>query len=546
MSRRKKPQNQNKTPPQGDLHGSTPAPSPATETVSGESPVASASKFQTNKIQKWSKLVVAAVCCIVGVLVLTGVVDFGGKRSSKRVEQARKMLQINRPQMAVEALANEDSAEGHYLKAVALQALKKFDPAREQINEAVAIAPNDSKYQGYQLVLQLAAGKAGAIEELAQLYQMGKSSPGVALFATQAFTKQNPPDVRATIQAFDIGMTLIDETPEFMFSALHFAINSLQQPHGEGEQEAYQQKVATAERLIEKLEEVAPNDPALLKELLTWAVRGKLAKTSQHLMDRFSELQGDSPDITELRIMVDLMLGNHSAAIATAQQAVTDHPGESAFELMLADVVMKSPTAPDREKILSDLALKRPENPEFVAKLALYLAKTRRVSEAVTVINRAMATTKGQEQRAALLKLAVGIPLEADDPILSEQQVAKYKAEFHNPKIVDYFEGRVLFLKNDMAGAKARFEKVLADKQINNEPDRILAAECLIWQQRIQVWQIELAKRNSAAHAQKSQEPGTTPKIGPEPWKKSSNAVTKPAETESKKSVPIPMDMSKK
>lgn len=453
------------------------------------------------------------MCAIVGLLVIVMIVNRGGKSPSAKVEQARKMLQINRPRLAIEALAKEDSAEGHYLKAVALQAIGQHGAAREQITEALGIAPAETKYQGYDLVLKLSSGKQAAVDELIKMYEVGKSSPGIAFFATRAFMQRKPPEIRSALQAFGLAVTLIDDTPEFSFSALHFAIDGLQQEAAGGKEESLTEKVATAERMLEKIEQVAPKDVDLLKELLTWAIRGKLADSAQRLLARISELKPNSPEITELKVMVELMLKRPEAAISAAQQAISEHPGEPTLDLMLAEAAWQSTPSPEHEKILTDLVAKHPENPEFVAKLALYLTKSKRLKDAVAVVNQALSVTKGGEQRAALLKLAVGIPLEANEPVLAEQQVNRFKAEFHNSNIVDYFEGRVLFLKKDFPAAKLRFQKVLANQQISNESERMLASECLIWQQRILQLEFVNAKKAAATKAMDSTAPGAAKKV---------------------------------
>lgn len=86
---------------------------------------------------------------------------------------------------AIDALAREDSAEGHYLKAIALQSVGEHTPAREQIDESLAIAPEEVKYKGYQALLDLASHKQGAAQRLIDLYDLHSSSPAIAFFATR-------------------------------------------------------------------------------------------------------------------------------------------------------------------------------------------------------------------------------------------------------------------------------------------------------------------------------------------------------------------------
>jgi Flp pilus assembly protein TadD len=430
------------------------------------------------------KFHVVLSCAIVGLLAFFALVYRADRGSPPAIEQARKMLQINRPRIAIETLAKVDVAEACYLKAVAFNTTGQVEAARKQIAKAVELAPYDTKYQGFQLLLQLPDGKPETVSELIKLYDLGKSSPGIAFFATRAFSLRKPPDIRSTVQSFKLGLTLIDETPEFMFTTLQTAINSLLQPALPGTEEFRKEQIAEAERLIDKLERVAPKDVELLTELLSIAIRGKLAVSAQHLLSRLVELKAKSLEIAEFRIKIELMLGKPEAAVAVARQAITDHPGQSGLNLILAEAASQSKPSPEREKILAELIAQDPDNAELVTKFVSYLMKSKRVGDAVAVVNQALARMSPGKQRAQLLQLAVGLPLEAKDPLLSEQQVQRFRGEFHNPKMREYFDGRVLFLKNDFPGAKLRFQKV-CEPPISDAVDRILAAECSTWLQRI-------------------------------------------------------------
>jgi tetratricopeptide (TPR) repeat protein len=436
------------------------------------------------------------------------------------------MLQINRPRIAIETLAKFDVAEACYLKAVAFNATGQDEAARKQIAKAVELTPYDTKYQGFQLLLQLPDGKPETVAELIKLYDLGKSSPGIAFFATRAFSVRQPPDIRATVQSFKLGLTLIDETPEFMFTTLQTAINGLQQQVLPGTDEFRKEQIAEAGRLIDKLERVAPQDVELLKELLSIAIRGKLVVSAQHLLSRLVELKANSLEIAEYRIKIELMLGKPEAAVIVARQAITDHPGQSGLNLILAEAASQSKPSPEREKILAELIAQDPENPELVTKFVSYLMKSKRVGDAVAVVNQALARMSPGKQRAQLLQLAVGLPLEAKDPLLSEQQVQRFKGEFHNPKMREYFDGRVLFLKNDFPGAKLRFQKV-CEPPISDAVDRILAVECSNWLQRIA--QMEKNNAQPAATAPTAEKNGKAPDSN-----SSGTQTTAPAKSESK------------
>jgi tetratricopeptide (TPR) repeat protein len=487
MSRRRK------SLPPNPGQSSLPNADPASNSL--ESNQTAANRFS---VPQWGQGLAVLTCAIIGLLVLVGFLNRGSKRPSARVDQARRMLQINRPRLAIEALAKEESAEGHYLKAIALQSVGEAGAAREQIGDAIAIAPADPKYQGYDSVLKLTRGNTEVSDELIKTYELHPTSPGIAFFATRAFLHRQPPDSNAALQAFQQAVISIDQTPEFMFSALHFSVDSLQHTGTVIDKSVRDQLQTTAEGLLNQIEELAPQDIELLKELLTWAVQGKLVQSGKHLVQRITELQPDHPENTSLLVRVELMLGDPVAAMAAAQRALSEHPDDLALELLLADSVAQAPASPENEEILAGLLTKHPDNPEFLAKLTVYLTRSKRLPDAVALINRALITCKPGPQRDALLNLAIGVPLEAKHAGLAEQQLKRFNSEFQNPHLLDYLEGRVLFLKQDYAGAKKHFQKVISPLQIKSDADRRRASECLVWYQQVLKWELGKAQEQAA------------------------------------------------
>lgn len=387
-----------------------------------------------------------------------------------QVEVARKHLQLNRPQLAIEALAKEDSAEGHYLKAVALQAKGERVAAREQIDEALSISPEEVKYKAYQSLLDLAAHKPGAAQHLIELYDGHSSSPAIAFFATRAFVAQH--NLQGAVRSFKLGLTLVDEVPEFMFQALQHAVTTEQD--------------ADARQLLKKLEDAAPNDAEFLRELLNVAVKAKLVEPAQHLFQRVQKLTPEALDLPELQVKMELLLGRPEAALAAAHKALEAAPNQPELELLLAESLLRSDPKPERERELVALVAKHPDNPDFIARHANYLVKNKRLPDALNVLNKAIAQTKATAVKATLLNMVIRTPLEANAPGLAEQQLTMHQAKFSNPAVADYFMGRILFLKHDYAGALERFQKVVTSQgTAPSDAGRALAAECLVWQRRI-------------------------------------------------------------
>ncbi|MES2793876.1 MAG: hypothetical protein V4719_29960 [Planctomycetota bacterium] len=387
-----------------------------------------------------------------------------------QVEKARKHLQLNRPQLAIESLAKDDSAEGHYLKAVALQSVGEKAAARQQINESLSIAPEDVKYIAYQTLLDLSANKTGAAQRLIDLFDLHPSSPAIAFFATRAFIAKQ--DVKGALRSFKLGLTLVDEVPEFMFHALQHSITT--------------QQAAETKQLLKKLEQAAPADADFLRELLTVAIKGKLVEPAEHLYQRVQAVTPDAPDLADLGVKMELLLGRPEAALIAARKALEAAPNDPGLELLLAEALLRGEPKPERERELAAIAAKHSENPDYLARYANYLIRHKRLPEAVQVVNRAVSQTKAPAVRATLLNMAIRMPLDANDPNLAEQQLALHQAKFSNPVVGEYFMGRILFLKRDFAGSLDRFQKVVASQATeSSDGARALAAECLGWQRRI-------------------------------------------------------------
>lgn len=392
------------------------------------------------------------------------------KAPTAQVEKARRHLQLNRSRLAVEALVKEDSAEGHYLKAVALQTLGEKAAARDQIGEALSIEPEEPKYRGYEALLDLNAGKKEAAQKLIDLFDARPSSPALAFFATRAYVEKG--DIKGALRSFRLGLTLIDEAPEFMYQALQHAVVS--------------EQADIAKQLLVKLEQAAPKDADFLRDLLNVAVRAKLVEPAQHLMDQITVLTPEAPDLPELKIKMELLLDRPEVALATAHQTLQKAPDDTNIQILLAETLLRAEPKPEREQELAGLAAKHPENPHFLRRHVLYLAKAKRLPEGLKLINQAIAKAKAPTVRATLLNMAIRIPLEEGDAPLAEQQLNLHRSALSNPLVAEYFMGRILYLKRDYLGAVERFQKVIESPTVEeSEAGRLLRAECTSWQQQI-------------------------------------------------------------
>src|SRR5579871_4412581 len=158
------------------------------------------------------------------VLVCAFACGCGESQNRPLLEAARRNLQINRTQQAIDLLAKDSSAEGHYLKGVALYRLNLRNPAEEEIQAALKLKPKVAKYRGFELLLELANKNRTAIDQLIALYDENRSSGAISLFVTSAFTIKG--DAQRSLEAFDASLALASDAPEFMFELLKHAVGT--------------------------------------------------------------------------------------------------------------------------------------------------------------------------------------------------------------------------------------------------------------------------------------------------------------------------------
>jgi tetratricopeptide (TPR) repeat protein len=238
--------------------------------------------------------------------------------------------------------------------------------------------------------------------------------------------------------------------------------------------------------LLTKLENAAPEDSEFLRDLLDVAVKAKLADQAQHLLERVVKVTPNVPELPELRIKLDMLLQRNDAAIAGAREILKSDPNNATAQILLAEALVRSDPKPEHEKELADMAAKHPDNPNFLRRHVLYLAKVKRLPEGLASINQAIARSKLPVVKTTLLNMAVRIPLEEANADLAEQQLKLHQAALNNPFIVDYMTGRILFLRKDYVGAVEQFQKVIESPTVaETEPGRVLRAECQSWQQQI-------------------------------------------------------------
>ncbi|HVW00164.1 MAG TPA: hypothetical protein VHB77_07490, partial [Planctomycetaceae bacterium] len=249
------------------------------------------------------------------------------------IVQARELLQVNKFQAAADLLANQKSAEGLYLKAVALHALRQPDAALDAVKKAHQLDQADPRYEGFLLLLRMMKDEQGAANELIDLYEQNRSVGALALFASSAYLmKRDQPKSMAT---FDVAVALANETPEFMWQMLDQAL-------AVGRRKA-------AEDLIDKLSGVRPKDPDVLRRLLQTAVRGRLGPSAETLLTKLKELTPDDPQLEKKRVEV-LFLLNRPEALTAAEKLYRDWAETEEAALVYILPLSEAPYSPENDR----------------------------------------------------------------------------------------------------------------------------------------------------------------------------------------------------
>jgi hypothetical protein len=390
---------------------------------------------------------------------------------SPRVVEARTLLQCAKFQQALDVLEPDPSAESRYLRAAALNALRLPQPAREQIDLALAREKRNIKYRGFKLRLDLYEGKKEAVEELIRLHEENRSSGALAFFAFYAHGAQRAVHLsqkqfkealrssEAALAAVIEAIALSAEIPEFQRELLEVAIAL--------------QLGAEAESLLVKLRAAAPHDPVLAKD----------------------------------RIEALLLAGRADAALTQAREFYLERNDEEAA-MAYATALATAKANPERDFEFREIVSRYPANPALVSLEAVYLAKSKRLPLASQALAESIAKQTNPSTRQHLMRIAVYLPLEEGDAGWAESELNRYRVPIADRLLIAYFEGRILYLRKDYPAALARLNKVVEGQKELVDSHRALAREALTFIDRILADQAEAKRLGTASTAVKGLKQG--------------------------------------
>lgn len=381
--------------------------------------------------------------------VLAGLSGCGQKADPPELAEARKFLQLNRPKHALEALSSLGTPQACWLKAIALERMEQLDDARGQIEKALEQDPANSEYRGFLMRLRLYKADMDAADEIVTLRAENRASAALSLFAFYAHVARSV-NLKATnhesdsrveggraMQALNSAITLGVEIPEFQREILSLALKA--------------QMVDNADLISGKLLEAAPDDPALNQDRLTI--------------------------LTSMR--------HFDAAVPVAEHLYNLHSRSEQSAALFASVLELSSASPEHDRAFEVLVTDHPKQFGLAMKRAVYLARSHRFDEGLKDLDAALKSQTDTETRKTYIDAIMALALESGEVDECEKRLETFRKEIDDPLRIDYFEGRIRFLRKDYVGALRRLSRVVDAQKDAVGTRRALAVEAMQWTQRI-------------------------------------------------------------
>lgn len=408
---------------------------------------------------------------------------------SEKVTTARRLLQLDKPSEALDALVLEEGEEGtaenHYLRTLALERLGRRDAAHDEIKTAVAQAPENPKYKGLQLRLPLFQGDFSVVEDLIALHEKNKSSAAVSMFGfyaheahSLALRSQNKENAAqqshaAALEALNTAISLSGEIPEFQRELLAFAMKY--------------ELAANARVLVDRLLATAPDDPKLIKDKISVLVLTREMDEAVRLAEAEYRKQNRSEEMAEIYAAVLANAEPSPDRDVAFQRLLEQYPHGTQVLPKYVHYLSRASANSDRDEAFMALLQAHPNDSDVVSKYCVYLARSARLPEACAMLGERIEQLTEDEPRANLIYTAIYLPLEANAVQLAEEQLERYRPQISERLLVTYFEGRLLYLREQHAEALAKMTEIVKAQGSQVGKHRSLSIEALMWMKRIRV-----------------------------------------------------------
>ena len=405
-------------------------------------------------VARWTVIagVAAVVIGIGGVWYWLSAVSRQNMYAEKMAE-ARRHLQLSSDKTALESLSvpsdSDAPPEFRYLKAIALDRLKRYEPANSEIRRAIEAAPDNPKYKGLELKLRMMARERSAVDQLIELNRDYASTAAVALFAAYGFKAK--------------------------------AILLEQENNPKSAEYHHQRKQQTLDTAIT----MASDIPELHPELLSFAIREELSNEALSLIDGLLKLDPESISLRskKVRTLVALKKIDDAAELAETLYFQTGENLQGAE--YFAAVLSQTTENEHRDELYGKMIDRFPDSVAVVSKYAVYLTRSGRLPMAQKKLEDAIARQTDVEERESLAFVSITLPLEVNAPSVAEQYLRKHKKYLQDDLLVDFFEARILYLRKQYGDAVRKMMNIVAESKNKEGSSRMFATEALTWVRRI-------------------------------------------------------------
>ena len=352
----------------------------------------------------------------------------GGERLTPEALAARKALQFERPQNALDKLsegAGDQSVAGHYLRACALEQLERLTAAKAEADLAITAAPKNPKYKGYALRLKLFDADEAAIEPLLQLHDENPSSAAVSLYAV------------------------------FAYQAKHVKQRS------EGKLRAARVQLEKAQTSLKTALSLAAEIPECQRELVEMAIWFEQPADALKLVDALLREEPDRVELLQQRVRVLLLSKQPAETISAAATVYKRRDRTEAAAVEFANVLNRLPPSPAVMEQYDSIRTQFPANTTILLRHCWSLGKGGRVEDACLELGKSFEQQTEPRRRQILAQSAVAIPLEMNNAEVAAAQLKKFRKAIDNDQMLAFFDGQLAEQRKDYARSVEKMQEVV-------------------------------------------------------------------------------------
>ena len=365
---------------------------------------------------------------------------------------ARRHLQFGEPEKALDMLGTIEGrlgSEARYLRALSLERLDRRDAALSEIAIALESEPKNPTYIGFQHRIRLFQGEIERADEIIGIYDENSASGTCSMFAVYAFEAK----------------------------AAHLLKKGKRRAARNHRDEAIK-AIKNSARLVDDATEYH-------REILEFTVQYGLTTEAKSLVDKLTQLDPNNHEVARYRVRVFFITKQVDDAVDSAAAYYKKEGRVEEAALLYATVLSQAKADKKRDRVFKDLMKAHSRNADILSHYSVYLARSARLREACEVIIQTAKATKDATQQMQLINRSIALPLEMGAADQAERQLNQFRNSIPSLPLINYYEGRILYLRRQHEAAIKKLVKVAEGERNDPNGSRVLQKEALTWIQTI-------------------------------------------------------------